>query len=140
MNSILTETFEFESPGEEFVKLEEGTGYTCAKKQTTIKYILLPGSYEKGLKEMKDLKGFEKTNERWVIDTFTVSKEKQQFFFVLLENAAPSDSGFENMISFITYLRHTENVTLGVVAGYPKSLDKEMRQRMIKTALTLHKL
>ena len=140
LNTLVSKKFEFESPGKEFTKLEDETGYTCTKKQTTIKYVIIPGSYESVLKEMKALKGFENTKESWVIDTFTVGKGKQQFFFLLMENAAPTGSGFENMITFFTCIPHSENVALTVVGGYPKSLDKEMRPLMITTAQTLHKL
>lgn len=140
LHSLTTEKFEFENPGKDFELMEDGTGYTISQKNINIKYFLLPGNYENGLKELRTLKGLGNTKESSVIDTFTLRRGTDPVFFVMMEYVAPAGSGFENMITFITYIPHTENVTLGVAGGYPKSLDKEMRQKLIKTALTLHKL
>jgi hypothetical protein len=140
MHSFTTEKFGFESPGKEFELMEDGAGYTISQKNVNITYFLLPGNYENGSKELRALKGFENIKERSVIDTFTLRKGTEPVFFVVMEYVAPAGSGFENMITFITYIPHTENVTIGVAGGYPKSLDKEMRQKLIATALTIHKL
>ena len=140
LSTLATVEFGFDSPGDDFEKLADGSGFTCLSKKATIKYIVVPGSYESAISEIAEKKGFGIGTGINVIDTFSAFKGDRHLLFLLSENVAPPGVKEENMYIVTTFMRYSANVTLGIIAAYPKSRDAAIRKKLVDAAFSLHKL
>lgn len=128
--------YSFNSPDSTFIALEDGSGYTNPEWNATIKFVMaFPGGFANAKKDFEKIKA---TSESILLDTINNYLNGRKAFTVITEEIAPKGSGFENFI-FIQTIVELEKYTIGMGGGYPKSKDKEWRQKFINAALSVKK-
>ena len=126
----------FNSPDSNFVTLEDGSGYTSTEWKATIRFVMaFPGGFASAKTDFEKIKT---TSESILLDTINNSLNGRKAFTVITEEIAPKGSGFENF-TFIQTIVEFEKYTIGIGGGYPKSKDKEWRQKFINASLSIKK-
>ena len=131
--AMMSSRFTFEKPDREFSLTEDSSGFQNATKKATIKYMLLPASYEEVL---KDFRKSEKKSNRLLVDSTSFTQPRTGFT-VFEELEAPPGKDSENFITMMTVFPFTKNLAVAVIGAYPKSQDAAYRKKFREAALTL---
>lgn len=133
LNTILYEKFFFESPGPDFRFLEDSSGYQYTEKKATIKVLVTIGSFEEVLSDFRKTPGL---GNYKLLDSSFFSSPRTGFSRIY-EASPPEGVESENFIAVMVLFPFSENVSIGVVGGYPKSTDTLYRKKFLDAALTL---
>jgi hypothetical protein len=125
--------FTFSKPDSGFVALAEGSGYTNAGMNASIKYLSFPQKYYKVKNQYKNQKPAEAT---LFIDSISHKSKGREAFTLIHEEVSPDKTMYENYISLMTIVDFGE-ITVCIVGAYPKSKDKLLREKYLKAALSI---
>lgn len=126
--------FNFSAPDTSFLPVDGGLAYFNKTYNSRIKYGLLPGDYSSNLNQFRKI---ESTAGSMFLDTISHSQRKA--FSILREEIAPAGSGYENYISVLTIVEHSNQITLMVAGAYPKSQDAHLRKKFLDSSLSIRR-
>lgn len=133
MTAVVHERFLFDRPDASFDLLDDSSGFQNAANKATIKFIMIPGGYDKVVRDFR--KPDHKPGRRR-LDSAAFSQPRTGFR-VVEEMIAPPGENVENFIVIMTVFPFKKNVTVAMIGAYPKSQDAVYRKRFIDAALTL---
>ena len=126
--------FNFSAPDTSFLPVDGGLAYFNKNFNSRIKYGLLPGDFTTNLNQFRKI---ESTAGSVFLDT--IPHTQRRAFSILREEIAPAGSGYENYISVLTIVEHSNQITLMVAGAYPKSQDAQLRKKFLDASLSIRR-
>ena len=129
----LSGSFSVSKPDSGFVPMEQDYGYIHAGINASIKLLSFPQKYHKVKSQYKNYKPSESS---LFMDSITHNLSGLDAFTIIQEELSPDTNLYENYITLTTIVDFGE-ITVCIVGAYPKSKDKLLREKFIKTTLSV---
>ena len=137
LNSLMTDKFDFESPGDGFVLTEDKSGYTRKEDNAAIRFVLMGKNYDELLNIFKDSI---KMGSNVFVDSSTVHKNNKTGFYFIQKKIPPPDSGYSNYFSILIIKPLDKYLSLFFGGVYPESKDTILRKKFINSAFSIKKV
>lgn len=124
----------FQKPDSTFKRLKQGTGYFNSRVHATITGSLFPGNYRDAAVELEQIRSTKMTK---FLDTIYHRIGTSKGFSLLRESISPDSNSHEIFILITTIIPNNDHSTFMVVGIYPKSFDDNLREKFIRSALSI---